>query len=122
MRNPVGSSHAPSSPGGCTIFVKLCQMRTEESEQTVIETEDLDGARLGLFVDETERVDLVRLQPGEALPLDGSEVLLLEGSAVVDGRRHAALSWLRQPSGSALELRCLEAATLWRKRGHLPSS
>lgn len=122
VRNPIGSSHAPSSPDGCTIFVKLCQMSSEESGQTVVEPRNGEGTRVELYTDEREIVDLLRLEPGESLAVDGAELLLLDGRIDVAGNERAGLTWLRQPSGRSLDLRCLEAATIWRKRGHLPTT
>ena len=121
VRNPVGSSHAPSSPDGCTIFVKLCQMHEAEQEQTVVETEGRAGSLIELFADAEETVDLVRLEPGAPLILDGAEIVLLSGTLESRGERYAGLTWMRQPAGEALEIRCVEPATVWRKRGHLPN-
>ena len=120
VRNPVGSSHAPSSPHGCTIFVKLCQMNADEQEQTVVDTAARDGARVELYADAREVVDLVQLEPGESLPADGAELVLLSGRVQVGAATHEPLVWLRHPAGPSVEVRCLEAASLWRKRGHLP--
>ena len=38
LRNPVGSSHAPFSAGGCTILVKLQQMHPSDQQPLVIDT------------------------------------------------------------------------------------
>ena len=40
VRNPPGSAHAPRTAGGCTIFVKLRQMRPDGRRQVVIRTND----------------------------------------------------------------------------------
>lgn len=122
VRNPVGSSHAPSSPDGSTIFVKLCQMRAREQGQTVVDTNGSDAGRIELFADDQEVVDLVRLASGDTIRVDGAEVLVLTGCLETPSTDHAALTWLRQPAGRPLELRCTESATIWRKRGHLPST
>lgn len=38
IKNPVGSSHAPSSPEGCTLFVKLRHLDARDDERVVIDT------------------------------------------------------------------------------------
>src|SRR5215475_11914183 len=38
VRNPPGSSHSPRTAPGCTIFVKLRQMREDETRRVVIDT------------------------------------------------------------------------------------
>ena len=42
VRNPPGSSHAPSSAEGCTIFVKLRQFAPDDDRQCVIDTQAAD--------------------------------------------------------------------------------
>jgi anti-sigma factor ChrR (cupin superfamily) len=39
IKNPVGSSHAPSSPEGCTLFVKLRHLDARDNERVVIDTQ-----------------------------------------------------------------------------------
>ena len=38
IKNPVGSSHTPSSPEGCTLFVKLRHLDPRDNERVVIDT------------------------------------------------------------------------------------
>lgn len=38
IKNPVGSAHAPSSPEGCTLFVKLRHLDARDNERVVIDT------------------------------------------------------------------------------------
>jgi anti-sigma factor ChrR (cupin superfamily) len=72
VRNPVGSSHRPSSESGCTIFVKLQQMSPEDQTTVRIDTENtpwFPGLVKGLEVMPLhsfrgENVALVRWQPG----------------------------------------------------------
>ena len=66
LRSPPGSSHAPSSAPGTTIFVKLLQMSGEERAPVRIDTRDRgnwtrDGGRglCPLFSDGRERVVLL---------------------------------------------------------------
>jgi anti-sigma factor ChrR (cupin superfamily) len=45
VRNPVGSSHAPKTAPGCTIFVKLRQMDPDDQDQVTIDTKAGDWCR-----------------------------------------------------------------------------
>src|SRR5215475_508917 len=74
VRNPPGSSHAPSSPDGCIIFVKLRQMQTDDRDDRVRvvrrtaderwPTPDESGvSTLPLFESASEAVALIHLAP-----------------------------------------------------------
>ena len=80
VRNPPGSSHAPSSSNGCVIFVKLCQMPDSESRYTVVDTESQpwqSGPVVGveskpLYQSDRECVSLPRIAPGSCYRLVAS--------------------------------------------------
>jgi anti-sigma factor ChrR (cupin superfamily) len=40
LKNPHGSSHAPRSPSGCTLFVKLRQLSEDDAERVVVRPQD----------------------------------------------------------------------------------
>jgi len=133
VRNPPGTSHAPFSREGCTIFVKLRQMRLIDEPQVVIDTNQRSWSlaerpgywRMPLFEQEgrEERVALEKLDSGVAVPSytceDGEEILVLHGTFSDGARAYEAGTWLRNPPdfthGMASETGC----TLWVKRGHL---
>ncbi len=131
VRNPPLSHHAPRTVPGCTIFVKLRQMRPDESERVVIETSSAEWtsepgglARLPLFeAPDGESVALERLLPG-ATPREmdcqaGEEIFILSGE-IDDGRGiHGPGTWIRNPGGFRRALRSPNGATYWVKRGHL---
>ncbi len=126
LRNPIGFEHAPFSKEGCTIFVKLCQMRAGE-ERVVRQPDAHQWAPHGhglsvahLHVDDHERVDLMRAEQTVRLGLSNAELLVIEGAVVLDGDRMLAPVWLRIPSGPLCELELVEGSRVWRKRGHLP--
>jgi anti-sigma factor ChrR (cupin superfamily) len=131
VRNPPLSHHAPRTAPGCTIFVKLRQMRPEENERVVIKTssavwksEAAGLARLPLFeASDGENVALERLAPGAAQPeMDcqaGEEIFILSGD-LHDGRgSYRAGTWIRNPSGFRRASRSSGGAVYWVKRGHL---
>ena len=132
VRNPPGSSHAPWSAGGCTIFVKLRQFDPSDSAQLVIDTANPQGwaegasgiATLALHRFGAERVDLIRLDEGaslEAKPPEGGCELFVVGGALAnrDGPALSPWSWLRLPPGQAPRLTALAPSLLYRKTGHL---
>jgi anti-sigma factor ChrR (cupin superfamily) len=133
LRNPPGSSHQPSSVEGALIFVKLRQMPPAENRHLRIDTRDasrwqrLGGRRLcPLFEDGREQVNLQALAPGEPLfagPVDGAELLVVEGSLVGAGRRYERGSWMRLPRGDYGGIAAgRDGATLYLKTGHLPAA
>jgi len=132
VRNPPGSHHAPSSPQGCTIFVKLRQMKASDTARVVIDTHTIppSDARAGMTESllyhnsiTGERVTLLRLEPGSALEPHshphGEELLVLEGACEDDQGEYSIGTWLRNPAGSQHQLRSRLGCTLWMKTGHL---
>ena len=133
VRNPPGSQHTPRTEPGCTILVKLRQMKPTEGPRVVIDTlaakwtEDrgtgLSVLPLHEAADSTERVALERLAPGAHLPAvdcpGGEEIFLLSGSLQDEYGSYGAGAWIRNPAGFRRSLESPEGATYWVKRGHL---
>ncbi|AJC22195.1 cupin domain-containing protein [Pandoraea pulmonicola] len=130
MRNPPGSSHQPSSEVGAVIFVKLWQMRASESRRVRIDTRDASawtvrGGRAAclLFADQIELVSMERLPAGVRVcsgPVEGSEILVLEGALHEGAHRYDRGSWIRLPPGEHPDLVAGDAgATMYLKTGHL---
>lgn len=112
LRNPPGTSHAPFSRGGCTLFVKLWQFAADDLEPVHIDTSKAawhPGLVAGLSVMPLHEHDgvstaLVRwaahtrfnthTHPG------GEEILVLEGVFRDEHGEYAAGTWLRSPRGS----------------------
>jgi len=132
LRNPPGTSHAPASPEGCIIFVKLWQFDPADRTPVRIDTSHLslaprpgrDGA-VGsiLYKDPTEEVRLEQWGPGVAVGLDlpgGGEFLVLQGNFRNEEEMFERMSWLRLPAGARLQAVAGEAGCrLWLKTGHL---
>ncbi len=126
LRNPVGSAHRPFSEYGCTIFVKLCQMRP--GSQRVVRRLDAQSWRAQggglsavlLYEDDHERVDVVTVDRHQRVAIANAELLLMKGELVENGHTRSARSWLRIPDGPMAEIELRQGAVLWRKRGHLP--
>ncbi len=78
VRNPPGTSHAPSSTQGCVLFVKLWQFEPDDQERVKIDIGTLDLAddrhRPGvssatLFERGAERTRVERWEPGAPITL-----------------------------------------------------
>lgn len=130
VRNPVGSAHTPSSPKGCTIFVKLWQMNPDDQTFVCTHVDDLpwessvpgaERARAHMFGD--EEVFFLRLQPGYQGFLQdhpgGEETLVIDGSFYDEHGRYPTGTWLRQPVGSSHTVCSDDGCLLWMKTGHL---
>lgn len=133
VRNPPGSSHAPSTRDGCTIFVKLRQMRADDAERVVIDTarqawQPADAAgheRVVLFSrpDGSEDVAMERLLPGARVApypcAGGEEILVIDGALSDEVGSYGAGTWLRHPPASRHGLSSRDGCLFWVKRGHL---
>ena len=131
VRNPPGSSHAPSSRPGAVIFVKLRQMPPEDRASVRLDTRDTrlwrrEGADLEtaeLFDAPWEHVVMQRFAPGcaerrRSWPR-GVEFYVVAGELVVDGVPRRAGAWLRFPAASTVSLASERGALVYRKSGHL---
>lgn len=135
VRNPVGTAHAPRTPEGCTILVKLHQfapgddapvnVRTSEVEMQRTATEGLTQAVLHRHESEAgaELVRLVRFAPGTRLDHHahpgGEELLVLEGGFGDEDGTYEAGTWLRSPAGTGHAPHSENGCLLWIKTGHL---
>ena len=112
LRNPPGSSHAPSSKNGTTIFVKLWQMQEKEASPVRIDTNNPNAwitknnlQICPLYQDDSEETKLVKLSPQQHLSNklsthDALELFVLSGSVLHQGQEYTKGSWLRLPSNS----------------------
>lgn len=130
LRNPPGSSHEPFSDEGAVIFVKLWQMPQNERHGVRIDTSDPahwisqgQHASCPLFTGRAEQVSLERVAAGGTVlagPVNGAEMLVLEGALREGARQYEQGSWLRLPAGHHLGITASEGgATLYLKTGHL---
>ena len=133
VRNPPGSSHTPYSKDGCTILVKLRQMKDEDQETVRINTaetpfEETDNPgikRLVLFEEHGERVTMARAAPGCHVALHGhpagEEVFVVDGVLEDEHGVYPKGAWVRMPANSTHSAWTKEGALLWVKTGHLPA-
>jgi len=132
LRNPPGSAHAPFSPGGCLLFVKLWQFAAGDTEAVCIDTRRAPwrpGLVPGLAVLPLHSHDgidtaLVRWAPDTRFHTHthpgGEEILVLDGVFRDEGGAYGAGSWLRSPRWSRhTPFTGPEGATIYVKVGHL---
>ncbi len=92
VRNPPGSRHSPRTAPGCTLLVKLRQMKSTERQRVVIDTTSPIGghrrAHLVLFTANGEHVSIERLEAGASADgtecPDGEEIFILAGDPSTD--------------------------------------
>jgi anti-sigma factor ChrR (cupin superfamily) len=112
IRNPPGTSHAPFSRGGCTLFVKLWQFAADDTQPVRIDTSTAawhPGLVPGLSVMPLHEHDgvstaLVRWAPQTRFNMHthpgGEEILVLEGVFRDEDGEYPAGTWLRNPRRS----------------------
>ena len=134
LLNPDGTSHAPWSGPGCTLFVKLRQYPGAGRPRLAIDTRSavwrpgpVEGSELlALYRDPAPgegHAGLIRMAPGCGWGRDprpgGEEVFVVEGVLEDEQGRHGAGSWLRHWPGSAYRWHSPEGCLLYVKQGHL---
>lgn len=112
LRNPPGTSHAPFSREGCTLFVKLWQFAADDLTPVRIATLTAawrPGLVPGLSVMPLHEYDgvstaLVRWAPDTRFDMHvhpgGEEILVLEGVFRDEDGEYPAGTWLRNPRWS----------------------
>ncbi len=131
LRNPPGSSHAPYSKSGCTLFVKLRYLAPDDQTRIVVDTvksEWYPGRVHGLSVlplaaHGHESTALVRWQPGTRFSRHahwgGEEIFVIDGVFYDEHGRYPSGSWLRSPHMSVHTPYSTEGCTIFVKTGHL---
>lgn len=132
LKNPPGSSHAPFSEHGCTLFVKLRHLAADDSERVVVPTRQaawLRGMVDGLTVMPlsefgTSHTALVRWAPGTYFNphrhFGGEEIYVLEGVFSDEHGSYPQGSWIRSPHLSQHQPFSVEGCLILVKTGHLP--
>ena len=130
VMNPPGSSHAPHSKTGCTLFVKLRHLGSDQVEREVIDTKTaswFQGMVPGLHVMPLMRQGtgstLVRWAPQTYFNphkhFGGEEIFVVEGVFEDEHGRYPQGSWIRSPHLSLHRPFSKEGCTIFVKTGHL---
>ena len=131
LKNPPGSSHAPFSVDGCTLFVKLRHLQPQDSERVVVDTRQArwrQGMVEGLTVLPlsdfgTTHTALVRWAPGTFFNphrhYGGEEIFVVEGVFEDEHGRYPQGCWIRSPHLSQHQPFSREGCLILVKTGHL---
>lgn len=130
IMNPPGSSHAPFSESGCTVFVKLRHLGVDCAERELVDTntaEWFQGMVPGLTVMPLMRQGsgstLVRWAPQTFFNphkhYGGEEIFVVDGVFEDEHGRYPAGSWIRSPHMSLHQPFSKEGCTIFVKTGHL---
>jgi anti-sigma factor ChrR (cupin superfamily) len=131
LKNPPGSSHAPYSSDGCTLFVKLRHLQPQDSERVVVDTRHArwrQGMVAGLTVLPlsefgTTHTALVRWAPGTFFNphrhYGGEEIFVVEGVFEDEHGRYPQGCWIRSPHLSQHQPFSREGCLILVKTGHL---
>ncbi len=130
LMNPPGSSHAPFSKSGCTLFVKLMHLGPDQVTREVLDTNSAawhQGLVPGLKV-----MPLMRQGTGSTLVkwapetyfnahrhYGGEEIFVVDGVFEDEHGRYPAGSWIRSPHLSMHQPFSKEGCTIFVKTGHL---
>ncbi|XVJ69197.1 MAG: cupin [Rhizobacter sp.] len=131
LKNPHGSSHAPRSASGCTLFVKLRQLSEDDAERVVVRPQDQHwspGLVAGLEVLPlaqfgTTHTALVRWAPGTVFNPHrhhgGEEIFVLQGQFQDEFGNYPTGTWIRSPHLSSHQPFSEAGCLIFVKVGHL---
>lgn len=131
FRNPPGTSHAPFSENGCTLFVKLHQFQPNDIQPVCIDTNTtswLPGQGglevMPLHEIEGEHTALVKWPAGEVFQphkhFGGEEIFVLSGEFCDEHDRYPKGTWIRSPHMSQHHPFVEQETIILVKVGHLP--
>ena len=132
LKNPPGSSHAPFSEGGCTLFVKLRHLEPDDTERVVVRTQEaswfrgmVDGLTvMPLSEFGTTHTAMVRWAPGTYFNphrhFGGEEIFVVDGVFSDEHGSYPKGSWIRSPHLSQHKPFSVEGCLILVKTGHLP--
>ena len=134
IKNPPGSSHAPFSRSGCTLFVKLRHLNPADTTRVVVDTRQAlwyQGMVAGLTVLPlwefgSSHTAMVRWAPvtffNPHRHQGGEEIFVVEGVFSDEHGSYPQGSWLRSPHLSQHQPFSREGCLILVKTGHLLGS
>jgi len=132
VMNPPGSAHAPFSESGCTLFVKLRHLGTDQAQREVIDTKTalwhqgmVSGLTVMPLMQQGNGSTLVRWAPQTYFNphrhVGGEEIFVVDGVFEDEHGRYPAGTWIRSPHMSLHQPFSQEGCTIFVKTGHLPN-
>ena len=130
LMSPPGSSHAPFSESGCTLFVKLRHLGSEQVRREIIDTKAatwyqgmVPGLNVMPLMQQGSGSTLVRWAPQTYFNphkhFGGEEIFVVEGVFEDEHGRYPEGSWIRSPHMSMHQPFSKEGCTIFVKTGHL---
>jgi anti-sigma factor ChrR (cupin superfamily) len=130
VMNPPGSSHAPFSETGCTLFVKLRHLGPDQVDREVIDTKKapwyqgmVPGLHVMPLMKQGSGSTLVRWAPQTYFNphrhYGGEEIFVVDGFFEDEHGRYPSGSWIRSPHLSLHQPFSKEGCTIFVKTGHL---
>lgn len=130
IMNPPGSSHAPFSEEGCTLFVKLRHLGVDQTEREVIDTRTaqwyqglIPGLKVMPLMRQGTGSTLVKWDPQTYFNphkhFGGEEILVISGVFEDEFGRYPTGTWIRSPHMSQHQPFSKEGCTIFVKTGHL---
>lgn len=130
IMNPPGSSHAPRSATGCTLFVKLRHLGPDQQQREIVDTNSaqwfqgmVDGLTVLPLMRQGTGSTLVRWAPQTYFNPHrhhgGEEIFVVSGTFEDEHGTYPAGSWIRSPHMSLHQPFSKEGCTIFVKTGHL---
>ncbi|QWD64684.1 cupin domain-containing protein [Polynucleobacter sp. MWH-UH2A] len=130
IMNPPGSSHAPFSESGCTLFVKLRHLGADQVLREVIDTKSapwyqgmVPGLNVMPLMQQGSGSTLVRWAPETYFNphkhYGGEEIFVLDGVFEDEHGRYPVGTWIRSAHMSLHQPFSKEGCTIFVKTGHL---
>jgi anti-sigma factor ChrR (cupin superfamily) len=130
IMNPPGSSHTPFSESGCTLFVKLRYLGSDQVEREVVDTKTapwyqgmVSGLHVMPLMKQGSGSTLVRWAPQTYFNphrhYGGEEIFVVDGVFEDENGRYPSGSWIRSPHMSLHKPFSKEGCTIFVKTGHL---
>ena len=130
IMNPPGSSHAPFSESGCTLFVKLRHLGPDQVVREVIDTTTapwyqgmVGGLNVMPLMQQGSGSTLVRWAPQTYFNphrhYGGEEIFVVDGVFEDEHGSYPAGSWIRSPHMSMHKPFSKEGCIIFVKTGHL---
>ena len=132
IMNPPESSHAPFSESGCTLFVKLRHLGSDQLEREIINTTTapwyqgmVPGLNVMPLMQQGSGSTLVKWAPKTFFNphrhYGGEEIFVVEGVFEDEHGRYPTGSWIRSPHMSMHKPFSKEGCIIFVKTGHLLS-
>jgi anti-sigma factor ChrR (cupin superfamily) len=130
IMNPPGSSHAPFSKTGCTLFVKLRHLGSDQVKREVKNTKTaswyqglVPGLSVMPLMEQGTGSTLVRWAPQTYFNphrhYGGEEIFVVDGVFEDEHGRYPSGTWIRSPHMSLHQPFSKEGCTIFVKTGHL---